>query len=181
MKNNERDVLWVFHGGDVVKECYNGINTEIVDTRWNPFPRPPYSKELVTMRNLELRVDKWHAPKSFFERMERMWTDTHWFSARFPAFRSNTSKEFALNVNTWLAVLDKFGLEIEYDPLFLAYPKQIIVDILVYAYRVDDSGKYDTLREFNGKTWGQNEFHQYFSRFILNHQLLSHQEPSTCY
>jgi hypothetical protein len=111
--------------------------------------------------------------------MERLWTDTHWFSARFPAFRSANSKEFALTINTWLAILDKFGLEAEYDPLFLAYPKQIMPEILVYAYRTEDSARYDVTRQFHGKEMTQSDFHMVFSRFILNNRMLQIQEE--CY
>jgi hypothetical protein len=170
MKNNERDFLQVILTGEFAAAVKTGAESDLLDTRWTPL----LSSE--TNSADSLFVDRWYAPRSFFERMERQWVDAHWFAARFPRIHSATPQAFSANINTWLAIVDKYGLRADYDQEFLLTMQQIIVEILIYAYRVDDSGRYDTLRKFNGLIWGQSEFHQHFSRFILNRRLLTSPE-----
>lgn len=133
----------------------------VSDTRLQPFRHnlakmTPRERALVKDEDV-IRVDKLYAPEAFFA-AGRMVFDRH-VNLIHDKIRLTygTPDKYAHFLNSWLAIINHYGLDADYDPDFIHLVDELVLPLVMqFAYRKEDDETNPVAHPADGtRTFGQ--------------------------
>jgi len=150
-----KKLVYVTYSGEIAEAMAQsfGPPVDVLDTRFQPFISN--NEELVRADRVTVDVSKWLIDLRFRQKAD---------SGSFYGGRLNT----ALDVNTYLAVLDHFGFDAEYTMEYTHRMEPMIAEILLHAFCVNDNQDIRA-RHFHGVTYIRGEFFRQFDDFFTKY------------
>ena len=85
--------------------------------------------------------------------------------------QEGTVESYLLSVNTALCLLDHYGFEADYDPVFLARFSPFMGQLFLHGYKVEGTGKAIADRHFHGVTYERETFKEKLNELFGKHDL----------
>jgi hypothetical protein len=138
--------------------------------RMSPFYVPINSE--FPLEHIEVEVKQMFAPEVFFimarEKMRKDDCDPELYGI-YPRHRFPLERAFIdPALNGWLAILDYFGFEEEYEKKFMDLTWGLDDLIVQYAYQDRDSE--EDVRLFHGRKYTKDEFEKEFLTFVSKYR-----------